>query len=134
MSNDDCPPWTVSCPGKHTALSPGVPTFSKMSTARSCLPLNSEPRLRPQRSAVEVEKEHAKDAQRAASREHSDTSTDTQVQIERPSEHYGAAGECGATEVVGGEERSSVLRVRDWDVDEYALEALIRVSVALLSK
>lgn len=75
-----------------------------------------------QTGALEVEREHADDADEAQAREQGDAPVDAEVDEERPREEDAAAGEGGAEEVVGREQGGGVLRVRERDVDEDALE------------
>lgn len=52
-----------------------------------------------------------------------DAAADAQIDVERVREDDGAGGQCGATQVVGGEQRGGVLRVREGEVHEYTLKS-----------
>lgn len=77
---------------------------------------------RPQVRALVVQREHADDAHDAQPGQEADALVDAQVDEERPREQDAAAGQGRAEEVVAGEERGGVLRVRQGHVDEDALE------------
>ena len=77
---------------------------------------------RPQTRALVVQREHAQDAHDAQASEQRDALVDAEVEKERPREQDAPAREGGAEEIVAREEGGGVLRVRQRDVDEDALE------------
>ncbi len=77
---------------------------------------------RPQIRALVVEREHADDTHDAQAGQERDALVDAEVDEERAREQDAAAREGGAEEVVAGEEGGGVLRVRQRDVDEDALQ------------
>lgn len=72
--------------------------------------------------AISPQKPHSKDAHDGQAGKQTHSATDAEVDEHGPGEQNAASGERRTGDVVSGEQRSCVLRVRQRDVDKDALE------------